>query len=154
MRLRRSEIVVGFLHYLNMKKKKKKDGNIIIDKYKLNEKNLNCSQTNLDNNNNNQNKSTKHRKVIKETRQYDFIKLKSTGNNLLYFVCLVNSLMPNLTPLSTGTVVCVYLSTHAMTTCCVGLSNFNVLTAKVQSVYQEVERMCANTFPRKLWFER
>ena len=149
MRLRRSEIVVGFLHYLNMKKKKK-DGNIIIDKYKLNEKNLNCSQKNLDNNNNNQNKSTKHRKVIKETRQYDFIKLKRTGNNLLYFVCLVNSLMPNLTPLSTGTVVCVYLSTHARTTCCVGLSNFNVLTAKVQSVYQEVERMYANIFPRKL----
>ena len=67
MRLRKSEIVVGFLHYLKKKKKKKKDGNIIIDKYKLNEKNLNCSQTNLDNNNNNQNKSTKHRKVIKET---------------------------------------------------------------------------------------
>ena len=86
MRLRRSEIVVGFLHYLNMKKKK--DGNIIIDKYKLNEKNLNCSQKNLDNNNNNQNRSTKHRKVIKETRQYDFIKLKRTGNNLFYILCV------------------------------------------------------------------
>ena len=85
MRLRRSEIVVGFLHYLNMKKKKK-DGNIIIDKYKLNEKNLNCSQKNLDNNNNNQNKSTKHRKVIKETRQYDFIKLKR--QTTFYILCV------------------------------------------------------------------
>ena len=61
MRLCRSTIVIYFLHDLNIKKKKKTitDDNKIIDKYKLNEKNLNCLQTNLDTNNNKKNRSNK-----------------------------------------------------------------------------------------------
>ena len=58
--------------------------------------------------------------------------------------------MPNLTPLSTGTVLGIYPSMHVMATYSVGLSNFNVLRAKVQSVYQEVYGMYANIFPLKL----
>ena len=77
MRLCRSTIVIYFLHDLNIKKKKKTitDDNKIIDKYKLNEKNLNCLQTNLDTNNN-QKIEAINRKENKVTRQYNFIKLK------------------------------------------------------------------------------
>ena len=55
MRLCRSTIVIYFLHDLNIKKKTITDDNKIIDKYKLNEKNLNCLQTNLDTNKNKKN---------------------------------------------------------------------------------------------------
>ena len=41
------------------KKKTITDDNKIIDKYKLNEKNLNCLQTNLDTNNTKKNRSNK-----------------------------------------------------------------------------------------------
>ena len=74
MRLRRSTIVIYFLHDLNIKKERTiTDDNKIIDKYKLNEKNLNCLQTNLDTNNN---KKIKTIKENKGNRQYNFIKLK------------------------------------------------------------------------------
>ena len=76
MRLRRSTIVIYFLHDLNIKKERTiTDDNKIIDKYKLNEKNLNCLQTNLDTNNNKKIKAI-NRKENKVTRQYNFSKLK------------------------------------------------------------------------------
>ena len=76
MRLRRSTIVIYFLHDLNIKKERTiTDDNKIIDKYKLNEKNLNCLQTNLDTNNNKKIKAI-NRKENKVNRQYNFIKLK------------------------------------------------------------------------------
>ena len=76
MRLCRSTIVIYFLHDLNIKKKKTiTDDNKIIDKYKLNEKNLNCLQANLDTNNNKKIEAI-NRKENKVTRQYNFIKLK------------------------------------------------------------------------------
>ena len=76
MRLRRSTIVIYFLHDLNIKKERTiTDDNKIIDKYKLNEKNLNCLQTNLDTNNNKKIKAI-NRKENKVTGQYNFSKLK------------------------------------------------------------------------------
>ena len=76
MRLRRSTIVIYFLHDLNIKKERTiTDDNKIIDKYKLNEKNLNCLQTNLDTNNNKKIKAI-NRKENKVNGQYNFIKLK------------------------------------------------------------------------------
>ena len=63
MRLRRSTIVIYFLHDLNIKKERTiTDDNKIIDKYKLNEKNLNCLQTNLDTNNNKKIKAINRKK--------------------------------------------------------------------------------------------
>ena len=90
MRLCRSTIVIYLLHDLNIKKKKKTitDDNKIIDKYKLNEKNLNCLQTNLDTNNNKKIEAI-NRKENKVTRKYNFIKLKRLRLTTTFWILYV-----------------------------------------------------------------
>ena len=73
-----ADLRLSSISYMSWTLKKKRtitDDNKIIDKYKLNEKNLNCLQTNLDTNNNKKIKAI-NRKENKVTRQYNFIKLK------------------------------------------------------------------------------
>ena len=89
MRLRRSTIVIYFLHDLNIKKERTiTDDNKIIDKYKLNEKNLNFLQTNLDTNNNKKIEAI-NRKENKVTRQYNFIKLKKHRLTTTFWILYV-----------------------------------------------------------------
>ena len=66
---------ISYMIWTLKKKRTITDDNKIIDKYKLNEKNLNCLQTNLDTNNNKKIKAI-DRKENKVTRQYNFSKLK------------------------------------------------------------------------------